>query len=227
MMIRPPVAGLEWVEDLETVMLAGEQEVVNDGTWVRRTRLRCCGNVFPAVVVRDCCVGCVAMSRCTFPFSFWLYSLFVSSMQWPLAGSQFLLFYVKMTLLRHLQLVRYLVHRRRGQWPACLLPRFNIVAALLPLSIPPRTPGPLPLRLHVAHITPPKTISLSPSLTPQPRSCDPASNRSHFTYPLRLLIPLTLSPPRVSLLHPLPQQSHSLTRLQPTPLALPFSIHND
>ena len=71
-MIRPPVAGLEWVEDLEIVMMAGEQgyrEVVNDGTWVRRTRLRGCGNVFPAVVVRDRCVGRVAMSRCTFPFS--------------------------------------------------------------------------------------------------------------------------------------------------------------
>jgi hypothetical protein len=73
-MIRPPVAGLEWVEDLETVMMAGEQEyreVVNDGTWVRPTRLRGSGNVFPAVVVRDRCVGCVAMSRCTFPYSTW------------------------------------------------------------------------------------------------------------------------------------------------------------
>jgi len=66
MTIRPPVAGLEWVEDLETVMLAGEQEyreVVNDGTWVQRTRWGSCGNVFPTVVVRDRCVGCVAMSR--------------------------------------------------------------------------------------------------------------------------------------------------------------------
>lgn len=237
MMIRPPVAGLVWVEDLETVMMAGEQEyreVVNDGTWVRLTRLRGCGNVFPAVVVRDRCVGLGRNVSLYISIFECIYSLFVPSMPWPLAGSPSRLFCVKMTLLRLLQPVPCMVPRRRGQWPACLLNIAPSLAAPLPLSyhtLPP-TPGPLPPQPRVAHIIHPKTTFPFPSQTPtpRPRSRGRASSRSHFTFPLRLPIPPTLnllSSQRVCLLHPLPQQSHSVTHPQSTLLARPFSTHND
>ena len=47
MTTRPPITGLAWVEDFEIVKKAGESEdrqVVNDGTWVRLTRLLCDGD---------------------------------------------------------------------------------------------------------------------------------------------------------------------------------------